>query len=201
MTLKIGLTGGIGSGKTVATRLFANLGIDIVDADQIARDVVHPGQPALSAIADYFGARLLQTDGQLDRNQLRRIIFANPDAKLWLEQLLHPLIDQHIEVQLTRANGLYALMVSPLLLETNQQQLVERVIVVDALPAQQLARTRQRDHDSVQQIEAIMATQMDRQQRLQLADHILCNQHSQQHLMNQVYQLHTTLCKIASQKP
>ena len=199
MTLVVGLTGGIGSGKTQVSDQLANKGITIVDADVVAREVVEPGMPALAAIADYFGSQVLDDQGQLRRDQLRQIIFADENAKAWLEGLLHPLIRQSILQQLHGAQGPYVVLVSPLLLETNQREIANLIVVVDAEPEQQVSRASQRDNNSSSQIEAIMAKQMDRRQRQQQGDIMLDNSGDLSYLQQQVDQLHLQLLDRAKQ--
>lgn len=191
--LKYGLTGGIGSGKSAAADCFAALGVPVLDADQVARDLVQPGEPALARIAEHFGKQLLQPDGQLDRTQLRRIIFAQPDEKQWLEALLHPLIRQRIVTWLDAAEAPYVLLVSPLLLESGQDQLVEGIIVVDVDEQTQLARASQRDGVDPEQIRRIIHSQMPRRQRLAHADRVLDNRGDLAALEKQVQQLHRQL--------
>lgn len=199
MTLVVGLTGGIGSGKTQVSDQLANMGITIVDADVVAREVVEPDMPALATIADHFGSHVLDDQGQLRRDQLRQIIFADENAKAWLEGLLHPLIRQSILQQLHEAQGPYVVLVSPLLLETNQREIANLIVVVDAEPGQQVSRASQRDNNSSSQIEAIMAKQMDRHQRQQQADIVLDNSGDLTHLQQQVDNLHLQLLDRAKQ--
>lgn len=168
----IGLTGGIGSGKSTVARLFAEHSIVTVDADDVARQVVEPGTVALAAIAEHFGAQSLNADGTLNRAALRARVFADAHERLWLESLLHPLIRAEIERQLNQADSPYALLVSPLLLETDQHRLVEQVIVVDVPEAVQIARTMSRDGTTRAQVEQIMAAQLPRDARRAKA-HIL----------------------------
>ena len=141
----VGLTGGIGSGKTAASDWFAAQGIVVVDADLVSRQVVEPGRPALARIREHFGDTVLQADGSLDRAALRNIVFAAPDERRWLEQLLHPLIAQEIVRQLAAAGSPYALLVSPLLFETGQKAFVKRTLLVDVPAEVQRARTAARD--------------------------------------------------------
>lgn len=191
----VGLTGGIGSGKSAAAELFERRGIRVIDADNVAREVVEPGSAALEKIAAHFGPEILTTGGALDRPQLRDIIFTNPDAKKWLEALLHPLINQRIRDQLTSADSPYAILVSPLLLETAQHKLVDRVVVIDCPEQAQIARASARDGSDAEQIKAIMATQMDRQTRLAKADDILHNHgplHTLEHQVDALHQRYLT---------
>ncbi|HDZ10403.1 dephospho-CoA kinase [Pseudohongiella sp.] len=190
--LIIGVTGGIGSGKTAATDAFAALGITVVDADLVSRDVVQPGQPALAAIAEHFGRTILLAEGNLNRKALREIIFREPAAKQWLEALLHPLIRQAIISRLQQSDSAYTLLSSPLLLETDQQTLCSRVLVIDAPESLQLERTVVRDNSSPDTIKAIMASQFSRQQRLDKADDIIVNDGDLLALHNAVQTLHKT---------
>lgn len=186
----IGLTGGIGSGKTAASDYFKQLGITVVDADVVARLVVAKGSPALASIAQHFGDSVLHSNGELHRAQLRDIIFQDPAQKQWLEQLLHPLIRQTIEQQLTEATGPYAIFVSPLLLETNQHQLCDRILVIDVPEATQLQRACGRDHNNPAQIQRIIDSQISRQQRLALADDVVDNSQDIAALQQKLAKLH-----------
>jgi dephospho-CoA kinase len=192
-----GLTGGIGSGKSAVARLLQEQGISAVDADQVAREVVAPGEPALAQIAEHFGAEILQSDGTLDRARLRQIVFASADARLWLEALLHPLIRERIQASLQSATSAYALLVSPLLLETDQHRLVDHVVVVDVPEETQLARTVARDQNTTEQVKRIMAAQIDRSSRLARADSIIDNSGDLQSLRAMSLQLHQTLLQLA----
>ncbi|BFM19702.1 dephospho-CoA kinase [Gilvimarinus japonicus] len=190
MPLVIGLTGGIGSGKSAASACFAALGVTVVDADIVAREVVEPNSSALISIAEHFGPDILHPDSSLDRARLRHIIFANPTEKAWLEALLHPLINQRLRQQLNSARSAYVIFVSPLLLETSQHELTSRILVVDCPPEAQINRAAIRDKIEPGQIEAIMATQINRSERLKLADDILHNHGNLQELELQVAKLH-----------
>ena len=159
----VGLTGGIGSGKTAATDRFAALGITIVDADVASRIVVEPGSTALQKIAEHFGPQILLSDGSLNRAALRKIIFADSSEKIWLEQLLHPLIAAEIEHQLQRATSPYIIFVSPLLTESKQKELCNRILVIDAPEEVQLRRTMQRDSNDAAQVQRIIASQASRE--------------------------------------
>ena len=196
MTLIVGLTGGIGSGKTRVADMLALLGVGVVDADVVAREVVAPGTAAVAQIAQHFGSHLMDQQGHLQRAELRRIIFSDSKAKAWLEGVLHPLIHASIKEQLKQINTPYGLLVSPLLLEIGHKELVHKVVVVDAEARQQLARSSQRDNSSVEQIKAIMATQMPREKRLAKADMIVDNTQDLQHLTIQVEQLHQSLLSM-----
>ena len=189
-TFIIGLTGGIGSGKTTVTDMFADLGIDVIDADIAARVVVAPGSKALMAIKTHFGADYIDNQGQLDRTKLRHRIFSTPQDKTWLNTLLHPLIRQEILAQIAQAKSVYCLLAAPLLLENNLQKLVNRVLVVDVDKASQITRTVARDPSSTEEVKRIIASQMSRQQRLSFADDIINNQNaSLEELRQQVLSL------------
>lgn len=186
----LGLTGGIGSGKSAAAEAFAELGIETIDADHAARWVVEPGRPALAAIVDRFGEAVLQADGQLNRAALRERIFADPQQRQWLEKLLHPLIRAEISSFLSAAQSPYAILVSPLLIESGQHKTVQRVLVVDVPSELQMARAVQRDQVSEAQLRAIMKAQLDRDERLKYADDVLCNAADKAALQREVQRLH-----------
>lgn len=189
----VGLTGGIGSGKSTVAKLFGDLGVHWVDADNVAREVVEPGTPALSAIREYFGEDILQVDGALDRAALRAIVFKDPAQREWLEKLLHPLIRDELVRQLTPKDYTlpYTLLVSPLLLETDQHQLVERIVVVDVPVDTQIERTMARDDNNRGQVERIIAAQMPRQERLKKADEVVDNSSSLAEVRQRVEELHS----------
>ncbi len=196
----LGLTGGIGSGKSTVAAAFSQQGIEVIDADTAARDVVTAGSPALEKIAEHFGEDILLADGNLNRAKLRAIIFAKPEEKKWLESLLHPLIERQIQRQLKQASSPYAILESPLLLETSQHQLVDRILVVDIPETLQLQRASARDSNSEQQIRAIMDTQLSRQQRLNRANDIIDNSHSEEETREQAMGLHQKYLEIAKSK-
>ena len=186
----LGLTGGIGSGKSAAADIFAQLGIETIDADHAARWVVERGRPALAKIVDRFGADVLLDDGQLNRAALREHIFAVPEQRQWLEALLHPLIRQEISQFLSAAQSPYAILVSPLLIESGQYKIVQRVLVVDVPSELQLQRALQRDQVSQAQLRAIMQAQLSRDERLKHADDVLCNAADKAALEREVLRLH-----------
>ena len=200
MSLIIGITGGIGSGKTAVTDRFVRHGITVVDADLAARIVVEPGTPALAAIARRFGPEVLQGDGSLDRAALRRIVFADPAQRKWLEQLTHPLIGEEIQRQLAASRSPYTLLSSPLLLESaTQRELAALVVVVDVPEEMQLARTVQRDNNDEDQVKRIMAAQLPRQQRLAQADIVIDNSGSLEALDAVVAELHNEFLQRAEE--
>ncbi len=189
----VGVTGGIGSGKTAVTDYLQALGITVVDADLASRVIMEPGRPALNAVAERFGNDILLPDGQLDRAALRRIVFADPDQRRWLEQLTHPLIGEEIRHQLGAAASPYAVLSSPLLLETGQKDLCDMIVVVDVSEAVQLERTMRRDDNNEDQVRRIMAAQLAREQRLAGADRVIDNSGSLEALHSQLDQLHAEL--------
>jgi dephospho-CoA kinase len=186
----LGLTGGIGSGKSAAAQCFVDLGIHLVDADHAARWVVEPGRPALAQIAEHFDAEVLQADGTLNRAALRELIFKDPQQRVWLEGLLHPLIREEIRQYLARAESPYAILVSPLLLETSQHQMVKRVLVVDVPEAVQIERTVLRDKTNEAQVRAILKAQASREERLSRADDVIVNDRDPAWLKSEVERLH-----------
>ncbi|WP_447651898.1 dephospho-CoA kinase [Pseudomonas abietaniphila] len=186
----LGLTGGIGSGKSAAAQCFVDLGIHLVDADNAARWVVEPGRPALAQIAEHFGANVLQADGTLNRAALRELIFKDPQQRVWLEGLLHPLIREEIRQYLARAESPYAILVSPLLLETSQHQMVQRVLVIDVPEAVQIERTVLRDKTNEAQVRAILTAQASREERLSRADDVIVNDRDPAWLKSEVERLH-----------
>lgn len=190
-----GLTGGIGSGKSTVARLFGELGVHWVDADDVAREVVEPGTPALERIAKHFGEQILTSEGALDRAQLRGIVFQQPEERAWLESLLHPIIRDELIRQLNPENYQlpYVLLVSPLLLETDQHELVDRIFVIDVPKDVQLERTMARDTNSRQQVERIIAAQMSREDRLARADEVIDNDRPLDDVTRQVRELHERL--------
>ncbi len=187
----LGLTGGIGSGKSAAASHFGSLGVHLVDADQAARWVVEPGRPALTHIVDRFGEQILQGDGALDRAALRARIFQAPEERQWLEQLLHPLIREEIRNVLDEAHSPYAILVSPLLVESAaQRQMSQRVLVVDVPEQVQIERTVQRDQVPEAQVRAILQAQASREERLRHAHDVLLNDRDLAWLQREVERLH-----------
>jgi dephospho-CoA kinase len=195
-SLIIGLTGGIGSGKSTVAEAFRQLGIETVDADQASRAVVEPGMPALAAISAQFGSQIIQADGGLDRAALRQIIFTDPAQKLWLESLLHPLIRDWIIEQLKAATSAYVILESPLLFETDQHQLVHKTVLVDLPEALQIERACARDGNQADQIQRIIDAQMPREEKLSRADIVLDNSESLDTLAARVTAVHQTLLSL-----
>ncbi|MBC8949710.1 MULTISPECIES: dephospho-CoA kinase [Xenorhabdus] len=197
MTYIVALTGGIGSGKTTISNVFSSLGVPLVDADIIAREVVAPGTPALQAITEHFGADILLPNGSLNRAMLRQKIFAAPEEKQWLNALLHPLIQIETQRQLNQVTASYVIWVVPLLIENNLMHLAERVLVVDVPVEVQITRTMARDGVSREQVENILAAQASRQDRLEKADDVIVNHNSEQDITSRVVELHQQYLKQA----
>lgn len=193
----VGITGGIGSGKTAASDRFAGLGIAIIDADLASRAVVEPGQPALVAIAEHYGEHVIGPDGSLDRRALRDIVFADPDQRRWLEQLTHPLINAWLVEHLAAATSPYAMLASPLLAETGQSRYCQRVLVVDVPVELQVKRTMARDSSDEAQVRAIIAAQASREERLAMADDVIVNDQDLAHLDQEVARLHADYLRFA----
>ena len=197
----VAITGGIGSGKTTVANQFAALGIEVVDADLIAREVVEPGTPALTAIASHFGPGILDEQGRLDRRALRERIFSEPAAKSWLNALLHPIIRSEMLRQCAAANSPYCLLVVPLLVENRLTELADRVLVIDVDEATQIERTCRRDGVSREQAQAILASQASRSERLAMADDVLDNQSgTTETIRERILALHETYLAFASQQ-
>lgn len=174
MALIIGLTGGIGSGKSTVAKLFIELGIDVVDADEVARQVVQPGQAALLEIEQYFGADIMD-NGTLNRSKLRQVIFQSETKKHWLNALLHPLIREAMLAQIRLAKSAYVILEAPLLFENNLTGYTQYNVVVDVQEKVQIERAMQRDSNSIEQIKAIIDAQITRDERLLKADYIIDN--------------------------
>lgn len=195
--LVIGLTGGIGSGKSTVAGYFSALGITVVDADELAHTLVAPGMPAFEQIVAAFGAQAVAADGSLDRAYLRRRIFSYPEDKQRLEAILHPLIRARMQQRLAAAQGPYSIAVIPLLLETGQTDLVDRILVVDAPESMQRQRVAERDGLQVSAISDIMASQIDRDTRIAAADDIINNDCDLDTLKLRVSELHERYLKLA----
>ena len=186
---RIGLTGGIASGKSTVADLFAELGIPVIDTDVIAREVVAPGQPALAEIGARFGAQMLDPTGNLDRAAMRKLIFADDQARQDLEAILHPRIGAETRRQSEEAGGPYQLIVVPLLTGSALRDYVDRILVVDCEEERQVERLLARDAESVEQARRILAAQSSREERLAIADDVINNDHSLEHLRDQVADL------------
>lgn len=199
MGYTVALTGGIGSGKSTVANAFAELGINVVDADVIARQVVKPGSPALKAIAERFGAEMILADGSLNRRLLREHIFASPRDKSWLNGLLHPLIHQQTQQEMAQATSPYVLWVVPLLVENELYRKADRVLVIDVPVETQILRTMQRDGVTREHAENILAAQATREARLAVADDVIDNNGAPDAIASDVARLHTAYLEYASQ--
>ncbi|MFZ2451543.1 MAG: dephospho-CoA kinase [Methylovulum miyakonense] len=196
--LKIGLTGGIGCGKSTVANLFSQLDVPIIDADIISRNLVQPGQPALAAIRQVFGERILNIDGSLDRSHLRDIIFADAEAKQKLESILHPLVYQAILAAVGQTISRYCVICIPLLFETKMTRLADRILVIDCPTETQVMRVRQRDHLSDGQIQAIIGSQVPRDFRIANANDLIENTGTNDKLAEQVKKLHNLYLSISN---
>lgn len=189
----VGITGGIGSGKSAVTDYLETKGIAVVDADKVARVVVEPGTSGLSAIVDHFGKDILLPSGGLDRAALRSVVFDNPDERKVLEKITHPRIREEIGRQLSDASSAYVVLASPLLLESGQNSFTDYVVVVDVPESIQLSRTMERDDNSEQLVKSIMAAQLDRKTRLSRADTSISNDGTLEELHARLDDLHKDL--------
>ena len=193
----VGITGGIGSGKSAVTDYLEIKGITVVDADKVARVVVEPGTSGLAAIAEHFGRNILLPNGMLDRAALRKIVFDKPDEREVLEGITHPLIREEIARQLSEAGSPYVVLASPLLLESGQSSFADYVVVVDVPESVQLSRTMTRDDNSEQLVKSIMAVQLDRETRLARSDTSISNEGTLEELHTRVDALHADLLRRA----
>lgn len=199
MGYTVALTGGIGSGKSTVADEFAHLGVTVIDADIIARQVVEPDTPALLAIAEKFGPQMINDDGSLNRRRLRERIFAHSEDKAWLNALLHPLIQQETRRQMQASTSPYLLWVVPLLVENRLTDKADRVLVVDVPKETQIERTIRRDGVSREHAEHILAAQATREQRLAAADDVIENMGSADAVASHVARLHDKYLMLASQ--
>ncbi len=195
--LHIGLTGGIASGKSTVARLFGAHGVPIIDTDQIARDVVEPGQPPLERLVERFGTGILTPDGHLDRPKLREIVFSDPMARADLEALTHPAIGSAVEARSAAAGGPYQILVIPLLVEKGLGARVERVLVVDCPEEMQIERLQARDGSTLEQARAILNAQTSRAARLKAAHDVILNESDIAALEEQVSALHKRYLQLA----
>jgi dephospho-CoA kinase len=188
--LKIGLTGGIGSGKTAASDHFARLGAAVIDTDLLSRELVEPGQPALDEIVAAFGDGVLNAAGELDRKALREVVFADPQQRHRLEQILHPRIRAAMLDRARDSDAPYVVFVIPLLIETGQQALVDRVLLIDVPEALQRVRVASRDRLDDTRIDQVLSAQTDRATRLRSADDVICNDGDLDELYTAIEGLH-----------
>jgi len=188
--LRVGLTGGIASGKSTVASMFAELGATVIDTDIIAREVVMPGQPALDEIRQAFGESMIEDDGTLDRNAMRRLVFRDADARRRLEAILHPRIQQETRRQSDEARGEYQIIAIPLLVESSLKSFVDRILVVDCDEETQIRRLLSRDTESEEQARRILAAQSGREERLAIADEVITNDGALSDTREQVAALH-----------
>ena len=199
MAIIIGLSGGIASGKTTVANLFnEHFNIDIVDADIVAREVVAVGSDGLKQITDRFGETILLEDGSLNRSKLRELIFSDPTEKQWINGLLHPMIRNKIDSDLSKVTSPYGLLVAPLLVENQMQSMADRVLIVDVPTEVQIERTMSRDNVSREQVASILKSQASREQRLAVADDVIKNHTKNQELLPQITDLHQKYLAIST---
>ncbi|MGV7090707.1 dephospho-CoA kinase [Siccibacter turicensis] len=199
MAYTVALTGGVGSGKSTVADAFAHLGVTVIDADIIARQVVEPGTPALSVIIDRFGSGICLPDGTLNRRALREKIFARAEDKSWLNALLHPLIGQQTRQEIAQATSDYVLWVVPLLVENQLHKNADRILVVDVTPDTQLRRTMLRDNVPRELAEKMLAAQASREARLAIADDVIDNNGAPEAIVSDVARLHQRYLALAKQ--
>lgn len=198
--LVIGLTGGIGSGKSTVAKLFADHGVPIIDADVITRELTRPDQPAFLDIIDHFDEKILLENGTLDRAMLRKIIFIHPEERRWLEALLHPQVEKIIQQKIQKINAPYCIAVIPLLLEVEPYLFIDRILVVDSPEHMQIERVVSRDDTTKTHVEAIIKTQTIRDERIKKADDIIINDGVLADLIPQVEKLHQLYQSLAKTK-
>jgi dephospho-CoA kinase len=196
----VGLTGGIGSGKTTIANEFAKLGVELVDADIVARDIVKPDTDCLKAIKVKFGEQILLADGTLDRAQLRTLIFSDIDKKQWLNNLMHPAISKQMLLALKQAKSAYSILVAPLLFENNLERFTDTTLVVDVPEQIQLSRTSQRDNVSQEQVQRIIQSQISRDDRLTKASQVIDNNQPLPIVYQKISQLHVKYIALSKQK-
>ena len=196
---RVGLTGGIASGKSTAAKFFGALGVPIIDTDQLARDVVEPGQPPLERLVERFGPSILTEDGHLDRPALRNIVFSDPKARADLEALTHPAIGAAVEVRSAEVGGIYQVLVIPLLVEKSLGSQLDRVVVVDCDEELQIRRLQARDGSTLEQARAILNVQTSRTARLKAAHDVIKNDGDMSAVRDQVEKLHARYLELAQQ--
>lgn len=194
--LRIGLTGGIGSGKTTVARYFAELGVAIIDADVIAREVVKPHSPVFKKIVEHFGDIVIEKNGNLNRQKLRKLVFNNINERQWLERALHPLIRKRMKEEIAKVKSSYCILVIPLLIENLPHPLVDHILLVDTPQELQQHRVKERDKLRPNQLQAILEAQTNRQQRLAAADDVIHNDKGLPELHQAVVELHTKYLKL-----
>lgn len=189
----IGLIGGIASGKSQASQYFRELGISVIDADEIAHDIVKRGRPLLVKISEYFGPSILNAEGELNRTRLRELIFANPKERLWLENTMHPIIRQKIDAAIDAALDPYCVVAIPLLKQREDYPKLKKIVMLDAPYEMQIQRLMERDHITEELAAKMIASQHSREERLKLADMVLINDQKPRHLKEQILALHQSI--------
>jgi dephospho-CoA kinase len=195
--LRIGLTGGIASGKTAVSDMFAAHGVPVIDTDRIARDLVQPGMPALEEIHRLFGDRIIAADGSLDRGELRKLVFENARNRKAVEGILHPEIRRETVARSKTAGGPYQVIVVPLLVESALKSFMDRIVVVDCDPQTQLRRLLSRDRENVEQARRMIAAQASREERLAIASDVIDNDGALADTRRQVEELHRRFLQLA----
>lgn len=190
MVFAVGLTGNIASGKTTAAKIFSNMGIEVINADQVSRDLTLKGTPAYEKIVAHYGTRIVLEDGQLNRRLLREIIFSDPDERTWLEALLHPLIRTQLEKRVKLCSAAYCVVEIPLLLSREHYPYLNKILVITALQELQITRVMERDQCSREQAQAILSTQPNIDLRLKNADDVVINDSGLEALKLKLEQLH-----------
>ncbi len=202
MSFVVGLTGGIGCGKSAASQCFSDLGVHVIDTDVIARTITQSNGQAINAIKDAFGDAYLTNEGSLDREKMRGLVFSDDDARSRLEKILHPIILNETMRQIGQARSSYVIVVVPLLFETKDyDRIVQRILVIDCDEQQQISRTMARSNLSEPQVKAIMAAQIARKERLRKADDVIANNRGLDHLKAQVADLHSKYLSISGSDP
>ena len=202
MTFVVGLTGGIGCGKSSTSQFFSDLGIDVIDTDVIDRQLTQPNGSAISLIQNTFGSSVITADGALDRNKMRDLVFANSESRHKLEQILHPLILKAVIRRIKQSQAPYVIVVIPLLFETNDyNHLIQHILVIDCDEQQQLLRTMERSNLSEQKVRSIMATQVTRETRIQKADDVILNNQDIEYLKAQILLLHHKYLALSKNEP
>ncbi len=196
--LKIGLTGGIGCGKTTVARIFEQLKVPVIDADEIAHQLVAIGQPALIQIQQEFGTGVFAPDGSLNRKKLRELVFSDSKQKLKLESILHPLVYQAMEAELEQLNKPYCIICIPLIFETNMTRFVDRILVVDCSVETQIERVRKRDDMTIERIQSIIDSQVSRAYRKAQANDLIDNPKTNDRLAEEVKKLHNLYLSLSS---
>lgn len=199
MPFVIGLTGGIGSGKTSATKYFAELGVDVIDTDEIARMLTQPNGAAMSSIRKVFGDTFITTDGGLDRSKMRALVFSDNAVMEKLETILHPLIHKEVTRRIKQAKSIYVIIAIPLLFETKDyREMIQRILVIDCDEQKQITRTMARSKLNEQEVRAIMATQLSRQDRISKADDVILNNDDLDYLHKQVTHFHQKYMELSA---